>query len=270
MNYRYFDYKKNIVGYSGEDMFSTKHILIMAILFAVMISLCIIFRKAKTKNITIYLKVLSIFLPILEISKIVWETIWDLKTGESFNYAGLLPLYTCSLFIFVLPFAAFAKGRAKRYALSFITTLSIPAGFTVFIYPHILETYPIFTFPATHSLIFHFSMVFTGVFLIVTDYYRPTFKDVLYGMIPLWIFSLFVIPANFIMNRYNAWVDYMLYMRGSGMPLIGPLSDYFRSHGLLIIYSLLMATVGYGILNSVTVSVEQLIFKLTCKNKTSQ
>ncbi len=265
MNYHFFDYKKNIIGYSGEDLFSIKHILIMTIMFCVMIALCIIFKKAKEKNITVFLKVLSIFIPLLEISKITWETVWDLKTGSNFDYVGLLPLYTCSIFMFSLPFAAFGKGRAKKYALSFITTLGVPSGLTNFVYYHILETYPIFTFPATHSMIFHFSMVFTGVFLMVTGYYRPTFIDLLYGMIPLWIFSVLVIPVNFIIYRYNIWVDYMLYMRGAGMPLIGWLSDYFRSHGILLIYSLLMATVGYGTLNLITVSFEQLIFKLTNK-----
>ena len=270
MKYHYFDYKKNIAGYSGEDLFSIKHILVMAIMFCILIALCILFKKAKEKNITVFLKVLAVFLPILEISKITWETVWDLNTGEGFDYAGLLPLYTCSVFMFVLPFAAFGKGRAKQLALSFITTIGIPAGLTNFVYFHILETYPIFTFPATHSLIFHFSMVFTGVFLIVTGYYRPTFKDLFCGMIPLWLFSLLVIPVNFIIYKYNPWVDYMLYMRGAGMPFIGPLSEYFKSHGLLLIYSLLMATVGYGLLNSATVCIEQLIFKLTCKKKFSQ
>lgn len=262
MKYDYFVYKDYLDGYAGEDMFSLKHVIVMLVLFAVLAVVCILCRKAKKESVERYLKIMAIVMPIHEVVKIVWETVWDISCGHGFNYAGLLPLYTCSMFFFILPFAAFGKEKVKKYALAFLTTLGIFAGLTNFIYLNILNTYPLFTFGSMSSVEYHFMMVFTGIFLISTGYYRPEARDMGRAMVCLWIFSLLAVPANFIIYPYNDWVDYMLYMRGASLPVLYDISQFFESINFKFGFTLFMATIGYGFVTALTWGVYKLIMLL--------
>ena len=172
MNYNFFDYKRFIENYHGEDYWGTEHLIFMIVATLAIIIIPVLLRKAKQKNIDLFLKILSVAIVTLEIVKITWETTWDIKTVGSFNWDGLLPLYTCSIFLFTLPIAAFAKGKIKRMATAWLCTIGIFAGLTNFFLPPILHTYPFWTFASFLSLNFHFWMVFTGVFLRVKGYYK--------------------------------------------------------------------------------------------------
>lgn len=263
--YSFFDYKKNIIGYDGSDMFGLSHIIFMACAFILLIVLCILLRNAKHENVNKYLKVVSIILPILEITKITWETIFDIKTGDNFNWSGLLPLYTCSLFMYTLPFAAWGKGKVKRVALSFLTTVGIFGGMTNFVYLNILNTYPFWTYASLNSVLYHFLMVFTGILILTTKYHEAKIMDVPLSLIPIVIFSVLVIPVNFIIYKYvpgGDWVDYMLYMRGAGMPVIGPMSDFCKQHNILLLYSLFMMTIGYSVVSILVFGIGQGIKKI--------
>ncbi len=256
MKYNFFDYKHFIEGYHGQDFWGTAHTVFMVLACLAIILVPIFLRKTKEKNVDLFLKVLSIVIPVLELVKITWETVWDLKVVGSFNWGGLLPLYTCSMFIFVLPFAAWAKGKVKRAAVAWLSTIGIFAGLTNFFLPPILNTYPFWTLATFTSLNFHFWMVFTGVFLGVTGYYKAKWSDIITAWLPLAIFSVIVIPANYILQAQGHYPDYMLYMHGNGAPVLPQISQFFIDNGLQFIYTLIMVF-GYMLIGAIFVAIYQ-------------
>ena len=104
MNYHFFDYKYNISGFHS-DLFCTAHLIyiLLVLLGAPLVSYLL--RNAKSEKIKTALKILFFVVASLEIIKISWESYYDVTTGQGFNAGGILPFYTCSLFIFTLPFA---------------------------------------------------------------------------------------------------------------------------------------------------------------------
>lgn len=262
-NYNFFDYKDFIPEADKQNvMWSSAHIIFIILAVLSIILLCYFFRNIKAKSVDKYLKILAIIMPVLEVIKITWETYWDLKLGHGFNITGLLPLYTCSMFIYVLPFAGFGKGKVKECALAFLTTLGVFAGLTNFFIPPIFNTYPFFSYASFMSLNYHYLMVFTGVFLVVTRYYVPNFKSIFKGFMPLLLFSVIVIPFDYIMF-YNGeyWIDYMLYVHGFGAPLLPDISDALGKMSLRGVYTILVM-IGYLLITLLFVSIYQLIFKV--------
>ena len=240
--YNFFDYKGFIEDYHGEDYFSTTHILFMIFATFLIILLCVLCRNMKRKTLETYLKVLSIAVPIIETIKIVWETYWDVKFGYGFNLTGLLPLYTCSMFIYTLPLAAWCKGKVKDCAICFLSTIGLFGGFTNFYITVILHTYPFFTFATFISLYFHFFMVLTGLLIVVSGYKKFEWKDGINAFIPLALFSVIVIPIDYILKA-----DYMLYYQGWGAPVLPTIANFFAGKNLRFIYTIIVFFAYLGI-----------------------
>ena len=257
MHYNFFDYK-HFIDYHGEDVFGTAHIVFILLASLAIIVLPVLLRKTKEKNIDLLLKILSFVFPVLEAVKITWESVWDIKIVHSFNWDGLLPLYTCSMFIFLLPFAAWGKGKLKRASIAWLSTIGIFSGLTNFFVPPILNTYPFWTMATFFSLHHHFWMVFTGVFLAVTGYYKAKWSDIFTAWIPLALFSLLVIPANYILQSLNFSPDYMLYMHGYGAPVLPQMSAFFIEHALQFVYTLIMLF-GYMLISALFVCLHMAI-----------
>ena len=66
-------------------------------------------------------------------------------------------------------------------------------------------------------------------------------------MIPVLIFSAFVLPINYIIKHFtnDTWVDYMLLMDGNGFPIIGDFANLLKDKGLHIVFSLIMLFILY-------------------------
>lgn len=258
--YNFFDYKGFIEGYQGEDYFSTTHIVFMVLATLLIIFLCVLCRNMKNKTLETYLKVLSIIVPIIETIKIIWESYWDIKFGYGFNITGLLPLYTCSMFIYTLPLAAWCKGKVKDCAICWLSTIGLFGGLTNFYITVILHTYPFFTFATFISLYFHFFMVLTGLLIVVSKYKKYQWIDGIKAYIPLAIFSVLVIPVDYILKA-----DYMLYYSGWGAPILPSLANFFASHNLRFIYTIIVLLAYLGIAY-LFVSIYKGISKITGNN----
>ena len=252
MNYGFFDYKYNIQGFSS-DLFSTAHIIYIFAVIVFSIAFGIIARRTSHKKIDVFIKVLSIVTLVLEITKITWESYYDITTGRGFNYFGLLPLYTCSLFIYTLLIAAWGKGKVKDASLSFLTTICMMSGAIGVVYCNGLNYYPFWTFGAFYSLFFHSSMFFTGFFLIATGYKKLDWKDVYIGWFPMVALAIVAIPVNYIIKS-----DYMQVYEGSGVPLKSDLSKILAGVGLRFVFSILMLA-SYMLLSVIVIGVYKII-----------
>ncbi|MBQ2494465.1 MAG: YwaF family protein [Bacilli bacterium] len=243
--YGFFDYKYNIPGYHGQDYDNGGRFLYLGISLGLLAILLTIFaiKKPKKEAIVWYLRISGIAFTLLCIIKTTWESYFDITTGPGFN-VYILPLETCSMIMPCAIIAGFAKGKVKDCAEAWLVTGNIVGGISNLLFLRALLYYPFFTFGAMYSMLWHFYMVFTGLFLWITGYVKPKWKLILYAMIPHLAFSVVVIPVNYIWN-----CDFMLYRTAGGAPLIEDLSITLYSKGIgwlttpimVIVYAILFA-----------------------------
>lgn len=224
--YRFFDYKYNIEGYKGQDFYGPYRYIYMG--FCLIVALCILLftRKLKHKYVDVYMKIVSVFMIVMEVVKISWESYWDIKTGRGFNAGGILPLYTCSCYMYTFILAAYSKGKVKECCIDWMVTIGLVAGLSNVFFIQGLRWYPFWTFGAFYSMSFHFLMVATSCLLIATRYKEYKWIDIIKGFIPHLIFSAIVIPLDYIKN----W-DYMQYPNASGIPFLEDLGSSLIKSG---------------------------------------
>lgn len=234
MKYHFFDYKYNIQGFDS-DLFSPWHIAFIVFAFIFIPFLAYLLRKTDRKKIDIFLKVLSVFVVLLEISKIIWESYYDIKTGRGFNAGGILPFYSCDLLIFCLLFAAWGKGKAKDVALSWLCTVGICCGVIGTIYTNGLNWYPFWTYGAWDSILFHFNLFMVGVVLLANGYKKLEWKDIFRAWIPMLLLAIIAIPSN-----YEYGGDYMQIHSADGVPLMSSLAELLAKHHLRPVFTFIM------------------------------
>ena len=245
---------------------SPKQFIVMGVLLVLIIIGSILLRKIKKEKMFTIYKVIAILMPILEVAKITFSSYADITHGAPFNLGGILPLYSCSMLLYFLPFVAWGKGHMKKFSMAFFCSIGLVAGLSNFVYLSAAGWYPIFTFGGLYSVIFHGVIVFVGVSLLATELYTPSFKTIYEGMVPIVLFSAFVIPANFIIKNIpnnGSNPDYMMLMDANGfIPFI---SDFFIEHKIQLLFSFLMLFVAYPIATALITLLLMGIFKLANK-----
>ena len=221
-DYNFFDYKYNIAGYNGQDYGSIAQRLYLVISIILLIVLLFSFRKLKKEKVLIFIRVISIFITLLYITKTIWESIYDIRLFGSFN-TGLLPLDTCSLVMFAGLIAGFSHHKIKDYALAWLATGGVLGGIATMVILNALYYYPFFSFGAFYSMTWHFLMAFLGLLLIITKYIDLKYDLVLKGFIFHFLFSLIVIPLNYIFK----W-DFMMYRNMGSIPFFEDLGTKFN------------------------------------------
>ncbi|MBQ6282878.1 MAG: YwaF family protein [Bacilli bacterium] len=254
-NYNFFEYKYNIVGYTGQDYggFAQKLYLIISVIL--MVILLISLRKSSKEKVLKIIRGISIFLILFYIGKTTWESVYDIKLSGSFN-TGLLPFDTCSIPMLAGLIAGFGKGKIKKYAECWLCTGGIVGGFATMLFLNAFKYYPFLSFGAFYSMIWHFLMVFLGLLLIVTNYVDTDFKTVLNGYIFHVIISLIVIPIDFIFN-----FDFMLYKDLGGVPIFEGIASKLTSMNLQLLNPILMLIL-YFIAFNIVVMIPMFIKKI--------
>ncbi len=244
-DYNFFDYKYNIEGYTGQDFGTLPQYLYLIISIILMISLLIIFRKAKKENVLKVIRIVSVFLILLYITKTIWESINDIKYTGSFNIY-LLPFDSCSIIMLASFLAGFTKGKLKCLGECWLSTGGIVGGLATMVVLNAFKYYPFLSFGAFYSMIWHFLMVFLGLFLIVTKYVKIEYKTVLNGYLFHLLFSLIVIPIDFIYK-----LDFMMYYNLSSIPIFENIGTYLTNNHLHIINTLIMLSLYFIAFNIV-------------------
>ena len=233
-DYSLFEYKYNIPGYSGQDYGGTAQYLYLAVSALILVVLLVLLRKMPKKNVLKFIGALGIFLTVLDIAKITWESYYDIKIYGEFN-TGLLPFDTCSLIVPAALLAGFAKGRLQKIAECWIATGGIVGGFATMLFLKAFKYYPFFSFGAAYSMIWHFLMVFMGLLIIVTERSPIKFSLVTNGYLFHLIASAIVIPIDFIFD-----FDFMLYRDLGGVPFFEDIAAKLAESGKSFLNPLLM------------------------------
>ena len=244
-NYNFFDYKYNIIGYTGQDYGGIAQYVYLIFSIFLMAILLISLRKLSKEKVNKIIKVVSIFLIIIYLIKTTWESIYDIKLSGSFN-TGLLPLDTCSIIMLAGIISGFGKGKIKVLADSWLSTGGVVGGVATMLYLNAFKYYPFFSFGAFYSMTWHFLMVFLGLLLIVTNYVDIKYKTILHGYLFHLLISIFVIPIDFIYN-----FDFMLYLNLGGIPIFEDIASHLTSINMQILNPCLMLVLYYIAFNIV-------------------
>ena len=181
-------------------MFTPLHLIFAAILLAVTIICALLLSKKSERCIRTVFLVLWIALVILEVIKIVWETV----SGASVNFemTGVLPLYPCSIFMYAMPFAIFGRGKMRYMGCGYVCSLGLLGGTINFIYPAtILGSYSCISFAGFHTFFYHGTMLFCAIVMLKSGYHsykdakRPL--DLLLPAVPALLVSIIANAVNF-------------------------------------------------------------------------
>lgn len=241
-SYSFFDWKGDIVGYSGQDYDGAGRYIYLFGSILLLIVLLVLLRKTKREHIRRYLQIVGIFMIALCLAKTIWESYFDITKGpdHAFNI-GLLPFDTCSIIMLAAPLAGFGKGKIEKLGACWLACGGILGGTSNLLFLQALHYYPFWTFGAFYSMIWHFLMVFTGLWLLVTNYVEANFKTVLYAFVLHMAYSVIVIPFAYAFD-----MDFMLYLRAGGAPLIEILGEKLYQAHLSFLTTLLMIGVYFG------------------------
>ena len=210
-----------------------------------MVLLLYLLRESSREKVLKIIKGISLFLVVLYVGKTTWETIYDIKYTGSFN-TGLLPLDTCSIVMFAGILAGYAKGKIQKISECWLATGSVVGGIATMVVLNAFKYYPFLSFGAFYSMIWHFLMVFIGLLLIVTNYVEMKYSTIINGFILQFVFSLVVIPLDFIFN----W-DFMMFLNLGGIPIFEDVATKLTSLNLQFLNPILMLALFFAAFNIV-------------------
>ncbi len=186
------------------------HFIFSALCIALLIFLSIRVAKKDEKTIKKVFAAIWCATVVLEITKIVWETVSG-KT-VSFEWTGVLPLYPCSIFMYAMPLAIWGKGDVRRAGCGYVCTLGLLGGAINFVYPaNILQNYSCISFSGFHTFFYHGAIVFCAVVMFISGYHRFTHVTKAYLLIlPSLPFLCISLMANAV-NFSHIDSDYMFF-----------------------------------------------------------
>lgn len=216
-------------------MFTPLHFIFAAIVLAVVIVAAIVVGKKKNAIKPVFIAVWATMV-VLEITKIVWESVSGKTVG--IEWTGVLPLYPCSLYMYAMPFAIWGKGNVQKAACGYACTLGLLGACINFFYPMtVLPTYSCISFAGMHTFVFHGTMLFTCLVMLISGYHSYTqvksWQQMFLASIPALIQS---IPANIV--NYTIGADYMFFKGDSAfLPAIfGGVSDPVTTVIIYLLY----------------------------------
>ena len=194
-------------------MFTPLHFIFSALSIAAVVILAIYVSKKNEKSIKTIFTVLWASLAVLEAVKIIWETFSGARVD--FFAQGMLPLYPCSIFLYAMPFVIWGNDYLKRAGCGYVCTLGLVGGSVNFVYPAtILGNYSCISFAGFHTFLYHGTMVFTALVLLLSGMHSykgvKTAKQLVAPVIPFALVSLVANTVNFTINA-----DYMFFRLNS-------------------------------------------------------
>ncbi len=189
-------------------IFTPLHYAFAAALIAVIVSSAIYVSRRK--------HLLKPMLASVWAVMVIWEFVivyWDSVAGKTvgLDLRTNLSLYPCSIYLYAMPFVLWGKGSWKQACCGYICTLGLLGSVVNFLFPITrLYDYSCISFAGMHTFLFHGSMFFTFLVLILSGYHRydqvTTWQELLLPSVPTLILS---VPANIV--NYTIDADYMFF-----------------------------------------------------------
>ena len=175
----------------------------------------------------------------------------------AFNHLGFdkteLPLWTCSIYLFVMPLSLACKNeKVKTACNSFICSISLIGGFINFLFP----SESLFSFLGLHTFVYHFILLITPIIMLVSGYYKPKFKD-FWGAV--FIFVIYAIPVFIFDSIFKQ--DYMFIYDGSWF---GPMADFAALMPHRLVWTF-VCVVGHALVATLMIYIESKLINKTEK-----
>ncbi len=210
---------KEFFGFGGytrkaEGFFSWQHVLFCSLLMVVMVLLAVFFglknRKKTEKEKNRVLIAAALMIDGFELFKIVLICCRD---GLS-SLSRLLPLFLCSIPLFVLPIAAFGKGKLREMSLDFLVIFGLLVAFLgTYGAGNNYSVYPVLCFDNVVSGITHAISGFSSLYLILARMVSMKKKTLPLTFAGMVVFCGVAYLAD-VLIPYN----YMFLIRDDGTP----------------------------------------------------
>lgn len=190
-------------------LFSPLHFLVSAIALAVFVYAS--YRLIKASRIVMQksLTVLWAVAVVLEIVKFIWEAV---AGKEVYVFVqGALPLYPCSIYLFIFPFAIWGGALVRHAVSAYVCILGFLGAAVNFFYPaNVMGEYSCISFAGFLTLYTHGVMLMSALVLLFRRELRfdniDSAKKLLAPCLPVLIFS---IPVNIV--NFTCDADYMFF-----------------------------------------------------------
>ncbi len=191
-------------------LFTPLHLCFAACLLTLVLLLGLYIGKKSERTIRIFFTAVWILMLVLEPTKILWETFTG--SSVSFEAAGILPLYPCSIFMYAMPFAIWGKGKVRFAACGYACSLGLLGAAINFVYPaNILSNYSCLSFAGFHTFFYHGSMLLCAIIMLRSGYHSyRSITSPLYLLLPSIPFLCVSVPANAV-NFSPIHADYMFF-----------------------------------------------------------
>ena len=194
----------DLLGRDGPFTLAVDYFIWYAVV-AVLVCLGIYFlNKYKTEK---RVKIVLIVLWAIAVALDVVKLIVNIATG--LNIHSDLPLYVCSLFLYVMPFAIWGKGKVKMMALAYICTIGLFGAIGNYVVPSVVVSYSLLSFHGFHTSLYHTILWATPLVILCTGSFKFKFKDFGWQFLGFVVITVLVIPFNYITDS-----NYMYFSTG--------------------------------------------------------
>ena len=216
-------------------MFGFEHLVVIAVIcLLVNLTMFVVARIKKEKAMKL-IKVFGIMVPCLELCFIAWMYMCGVH-----NIINLLPLHICALQMFFVPLSVFMKNDVLR---DYVYLTAIVGGIFGIVFPSgIADYYPIFSFRAIETFLFHYLILIIPILMIRIKEHRPNIKNYVNVMIVVMLlvdFTFIIDTAfgqNYMFLREGAEVGFIEKVYGISPMLYLVSYISFLFVGALIMY----------------------------------
>lgn len=210
------NFQNMIFNFPSPTVFGEKHIIgttIIIIIIAILLSLLL--KVLKNVNHRKVLKITTIFLIFLELTKYARVIIVDGSFPTIY-----IPMQLCSFSLYLMPLVAFSKPEISKKIMPIAYSIGLLAGIIVLAYPATVLGGPYTWVPLKDNLVpiisflYHGTMIFFALYLVLSKLYVPSFSDYPIVFISLILFAGLAAITNLIFGT-----DMMFLNTAAGNPL---------------------------------------------------
>ena len=246
----------------GPYAFKLDHLLFIVIGLLIGVALCFLLRKKSKKTIEVALITLWASAVVVEI--IYYAYTYSMcaidPDGHPFKLENMLPFHSCSMFMFVFPFAIFVRNKIIRTAASnFLVIINMIIGFITLFVGCPPGGYSALSFNGFQLLYWHVIIVIVPMIMVATNYYDIQKWDIKYGLALFGILSV-------IMWTFDAITgcDYFYFYDGHTFPVLKVISENVHH----LVWTLIV--VSCYVITGIAMHVLIILIKYLCKKKNGE
>lgn len=242
--YRWFFLEE---GRTPEGLFSFAHLFSVTITLVAFLTLAYFLGKRFRNNPkaqTIILMVSGISIVLVEAAKIAYCAITSTESFWSVLF-GLFPLYFCDVPIYIIPLAAFTRGRFRTWCIDFMAICGLLMGFMGnYFAGNLYPSHAIISFSVINALLNHSISAFVALFIWVSGLNKMEKRDIPFAIGILFTFMSIALTVDYIsIPIIGRERNFMFFFHGDGTPFTLFLDLY---KGALIPYQITIYVLQCG------------------------